>query len=1082
MKCTYFSTGVAAFALCALTLQGATATQQARITLVEHNAAPGAMASADPSIARRSVAGRPDQEAHIFGQTIQVGAALTEVVEVSFHAVTPVTTIQATNDFHVVGGSCRENQTYNSGDTCSVAVEFKAMGPGHRAGQLKFSAGDSAQPEVLGLQGNTLGAAIAFTPAIITTLPQTVVNGSPLLFDPGDLNIDQGDNLYFTDQYVGQTTNSGELYMIDASETLNKLAGGGTTKVTASLEENVVVGFDIFLQDPIGVAIDPYLNAYIVEGTNDDGTIDELEGFYLTPYAGLGTTPSVNCIGTPCSALTTQLELPTYIKTDVSGNIFYTDSDGYYTIPATTAATKELLFFPNSFSDGEFAGLPFALDSNDNVFTSRATLDNTCQVEGYQPYNDAQWAVAGSGLCGYAGNNVRAQNAEISQFQGGMAMDAAGDLYMADSANNVLRRVDNYNGFIRTVAGDNALGANYTGDGGPATSATLNNPVGVAVDSNGVIYTASFVAGATLPPGVLARKALNKAGSEDTSAKPNECVEDCGPAPVAVIRKIGPNGQLNFPATLVGKNAPTQTILLTNVGNDNLVVSNTYLAGTDPGDFVVNPYMSSCTWGTATPMASGHSCQLGYYCSPKAAGVRTAILYIVDNTATFSNEINLSCYGVAAPVTPTVVVNPPAPSSTFPHLSAVPFTVSVTNTIPATPPTGTVLFTIKNVSTNAVFGTYGPYNLLPGASNTSTASFSVSGANLKVGSYTVTAAYNGDSLDVATSSTADPFSVTQLQPVIGWPTAATFTAGGALGASQLDALPKVGNSLIPGTLAYTISPSSTVVCTSTVTTSAAPGCTPATTDDLNTVGTYTLTATFTPTDTVDYKSATGTVPLHVVQLVPTITWPTLAAVSVGQSLGATQFDAKATYNGAAVAGTYAYSLGGTNLSATLCSNLDVSPACTAAFIVPQSQSGLVIELYLTFTPTNTVTYAKPGLASVGLPVNVYTTVVPKTGTTLRSRLNPTPEGDIVDLSAAVQSDPGAAIPTGTVTVKEGAKTLATVNLASGTAAIALKGLGRGTHLLTAEYSGDEKHAGSSSEPLRQLVVTAGEVPLAGRLR
>ena len=65
-------------------------------------------------------------------------------------------------------------------------------------------------------------------------------------------------------------------------------------------------------------------------------------------------------------------------------------------------------------------------------------------------------------------------------------MDSAGNLYIADSGNNRIRKVSN--GVITTVAGNGTAG--FSGDNGPATSAQLNYPQGVAVDSAGNLYIA----------------------------------------------------------------------------------------------------------------------------------------------------------------------------------------------------------------------------------------------------------------------------------------------------------------------------------------------------------------------------------------------------------------------------------------------------------------------------------------------------------------------------------------------------------------------------------------------------------------
>jgi sugar lactone lactonase YvrE len=104
-------------------------------------------------------------------------------------------------------------------------------------------------------------------------------------------------------------------------------------------------------------------------------------------------------------------------------------------------------------------------------------------------------AVAGDGKAGYSGDGRLAAFAELNEPTG-VAVDAKGDLYIADSANNVVRLVDAKTGIITTVAGDFAadkasdgLGG-FSGDGGPATSAQLNDPQGVAVDGAGDLFIA----------------------------------------------------------------------------------------------------------------------------------------------------------------------------------------------------------------------------------------------------------------------------------------------------------------------------------------------------------------------------------------------------------------------------------------------------------------------------------------------------------------------------------------------------------------------------------------------------------------
>jgi trimeric autotransporter adhesin len=94
--------------------------------------------------------------------------------------------------------------------------------------------------------------------------------------------------------------------------------------------------------------------------------------------------------------------------------------------------------------------------------------------------------VAGNGAVGYSGDGGAATDAQLFT-PAGVALDASGNLYIADANNNVVRKVTP-SGTISTVAGKNSAG--YTGDGGAATSAELSNPIGLAVDSAGNLYIA----------------------------------------------------------------------------------------------------------------------------------------------------------------------------------------------------------------------------------------------------------------------------------------------------------------------------------------------------------------------------------------------------------------------------------------------------------------------------------------------------------------------------------------------------------------------------------------------------------------
>jgi sugar lactone lactonase YvrE len=132
--------------------------------------------------------------------------------------------------------------------------------------------------------------------------------------------------------------------------------------------------------------------------------------------------------------------------------------------------------------------------------------------------------VAGNGMAGYKGDNRPAASAELNQ-PAGVATDAQGDVYLADTGNNVIRKIGARTGIITTVAGNYAMDkandglGGYSGDGGPAISAQLNGPQGIAVDSAGNLFIAdtfnSAIRGVN-PEGVIST--VGEVGGPDTVA------------------------------------------------------------------------------------------------------------------------------------------------------------------------------------------------------------------------------------------------------------------------------------------------------------------------------------------------------------------------------------------------------------------------------------------------------------------------------------------------------------------------------------------------------------------------------------
>ena len=108
------------------------------------------------------------------------------------------------------------------------------------------------------------------------------------------------------------------------------------------------------------------------------------------------------------------------------------------------------------------------------------------QLNGSNIVNNIITTVAGNGIAIYAGDGGVATNASLNSPYG-VTMDGFGNVYVADTSNHRIRRVDT-NGVITTVAGKGTGG--YSGDGAAATNASLNNPAGVVLDASGNLYVA----------------------------------------------------------------------------------------------------------------------------------------------------------------------------------------------------------------------------------------------------------------------------------------------------------------------------------------------------------------------------------------------------------------------------------------------------------------------------------------------------------------------------------------------------------------------------------------------------------------
>jgi len=169
------------------------------------------------------------------------------------------------------------------------------------------------------------------------------------------------------------------------------------------------------------------------------------------------------------------------IITTVAGNGYGGDGfgsiSGGYTGDGGPATAAEL-FYPWAVA-ADISGNLFIADRANNVVrkVNRLGVISTFAGNGYN---------AGIGLGAYSGDGGPADSAELN-YPSGVVVDHIGNVYIGDSYNNVIRKVDTA-GIITTIAGNHTPG--YCGDGGPATAACLSDPYGIALDAMGNVYIA----------------------------------------------------------------------------------------------------------------------------------------------------------------------------------------------------------------------------------------------------------------------------------------------------------------------------------------------------------------------------------------------------------------------------------------------------------------------------------------------------------------------------------------------------------------------------------------------------------------
>jgi len=244
---------------------------------------------------------------------------------------------------------------------------------------------------------------------------------------PIGICLDNSGNMYIADEEnnrVRKVTASGIISTIAGSTTVFGYSGDGGPATLAKMSY------------PVSVVADNLGNVYVADSHNSEVRVITPSGYI---YAAAGRGSSSGYSGDGGSATAAQLAEPSGLCMDASGNI--------YVVDATNCDVRK--FNPSTGGIiSTFAGVTSA----------------------YSYFGDGGAATA-------------------AKFNGpwGVSADAAGNIYVADDGNNVIREI-NTSGIINTIAGTTVSG--YTGNGGPPTAAKLSQPANACIDGNGNIYIA----------------------------------------------------------------------------------------------------------------------------------------------------------------------------------------------------------------------------------------------------------------------------------------------------------------------------------------------------------------------------------------------------------------------------------------------------------------------------------------------------------------------------------------------------------------------------------------------------------------
>ena len=985
------------------------------------------------------------------GQTVLVTATSGGTVS----AVKVLTSGVAGQDFAKgAGSSTCEAATLSAGGTCTESVTFTPTVPGQRMGAVVLL---SAGGQVLGtgyISGTGTGGLGVLAPGNMSTVAGVldlytgVIDGGPAtkgeLDLPAGVAFDGAGNLYIADslhnriRLVCSTTPPAYVSTCSGAGTITTIAGNGNPSDTG----DGAVASKATLSSPNGIAVDGAGNVYIADTGNDSiRVITAATGNISTIAGNIGGTVcggSTDSVGDGCAATQATLNQPWGVTVDGGGNVYIADTNNHRVreVSVTTGIITTLagtgFATPNGAGAYNGDNIPaitaelnyphaVAFDSLGNMYIPD-TLNNRVRkvaaVGGAITPASVITTFAGTGAgIGYD-CNVAPVVATLSPIHtpSGLAIDAADNVYISDTENNSIRKVNASSGMLSTVL-ESGCGQSYNG------TAFVNNvlygPMGMILDGNGNLFFADYFDMVIREvQGNLAVINYNtpvRQGSK--SAAVNQTVENDGNAPldVTAITK-GTNSLLGA--------ATTCTTGLLSVANDCTIAA--IFAPTTFG----NPLIDNIDIAGNT----------------------------VPGIAAPDSPLDIELVGSATAVnsTNTIITGTPNPSGFGQQVN---FTVTVTTGTGTGNLTGTVSVTDTFNGTTSTIAPSLNLNLTTaGTTLTGTASFTTS--TLAVGKHSIVATYNTANDPQHFSSTSTPFSQTVQE---GTATTVVSSANpSSIGQNVVFTATVVisgGGGVVPdGTITFMDG-------TNTLGTRTASqvGLTAVASFSTSTLtnGVHAITAVYSGDLTAEIAGNTSPILNQDVQAPGGIVLSSSAnPANFGNLVTFT-----ATLNSTATTpatGTVTFLDGATQIGT---GTLSGSPA-TATF----GLNSLAVGNHPITATYPGDQYNAPAGSGAALPQVISQAT---TSTTVSATPNPGLAGASVAITATIKVTAGVSTPTGNVTFTSGLTVLGSAALNSNTLLATINPiLAPGNYTIVATYTGDTNDAGSTSVSLPYTVVQA----------